>query len=47
MKIKIVFFSNGGESFSRSVEKRLVEEEVVDFLIKFIKIFKFGFVIGS
>lgn len=39
--------SNGGESSSRSAEKRSAEEEAADFPTKPTKISKFGFAIGS
>ncbi|XP_033085295.1 PEST proteolytic signal-containing nuclear protein-like, partial [Trachypithecus francoisi] len=39
--------SNGGESSSRSAEKRSAEEEAADLPTKPTKISKFGFAIGS
>lgn len=47
MKTKTVSSSNGGESSSRSAEKRSAEEEAADLPTKPTKISKFGFAIGS
>lgn len=49
MKTKTVSSSNGGESSSRSAEKRAANEEAEDFTTKPApaKMSKFGFSIGS
>uniref|UniRef100_A0A8C4Y069 PEST proteolytic signal-containing nuclear protein n=3 Tax=Gopherus TaxID=38771 RepID=A0A8C4Y069_9SAUR len=49
VKTKTVSSSNGGESSSRSAEKRLADEEAEDFTTKPApaKMSKFGFAIGS
>lgn len=47
MKTKTVSSSNGGESSSRSAEKRSADEEAADLPTKPTKISKFGFAIGS
>ncbi|XP_004440019.2 PREDICTED: PEST proteolytic signal-containing nuclear protein isoform X1 [Ceratotherium simum simum] len=47
VKTKTVSSSNGGESSSRSAEKRSAEEEAADLPTKPTKISKFGFAIGS
>lgn len=49
MKTKTVSSSNGGESSSRSAEKRAANEEAEDFITKPApaKMSKFGFSIGS
>lgn len=49
MKTKTVSSSNGGESSSRSAEKRAANEEAEDFNAKPApaKMSKFGFAIGS
>ncbi|KAH0507039.1 PEST proteolytic signal-containing nuclear protein [Microtus ochrogaster] len=47
VKTKTVSSSNGGESSSRSAEKRSADEEAADLPTKPTKISKFGFAIGS
>lgn len=47
VKTKTVSSSNGGESSSRSAEKRSAEDEAADLPTKPTKMSKFGFAIGS
>ncbi|GAB1300331.1 PEST proteolytic signal-containing nuclear protein [Apodemus speciosus] len=47
VKTKTVSSSNGGESSSRSAEKRSADDEVADLPAKPTKMSKFGFAIGS
>ncbi|KAL1775683.1 PEST proteolytic signal-containing nuclear protein isoform X4 [Sigmodon hispidus] len=47
VKTKTVYSSNGGESSSRSTEKRSADEEAADLPTKPAKISKFGFAIAA